>query len=314
MTLELSTYQVQRFIDSQIADWHLANSGYNALRNVRVKSLNLEGMPIKVQYNPARIVSTSAKIDDHSLTMRPCFLCGSNRPAQQMAIEWGDYHILINPYPIFPRHLTISANTHVPQTIEGRIGDMIKLAIELKGYTVFYNGARCGASAPDHMHFQAGSSDFLPLHSWIKDSELKPILSESNVVLSQTLSAPVKFFVIDAADVVSGEGTFLKLLAAMSIYEDATEPMMNVLAYTIPSGVRLVVIPRKCHRPSFYGSEGIGAMMISPGAVDMAGVIITPREQDFETLDSSIVRQIYSEVSLNNQDINKISSYVKKHF
>lgn len=314
MNTELSTYQLEQFIDSQIAEWPLAAAGYSALRNVRVKSLNLDGMSIKVQFNPARIVSTSAKIDNHSLSERPCFLCRSNRPDHQKAIEWGGYNILVNPYPIFPRHLTIAANAHAPQTIEGRIGDMIKLAVALKAYVIFYNGARCGASAPDHMHFQAGNSDFLPLDKWINEAGLTPILSESNMVLSEVLSTPVKFFVIDAGDCLSAESDFLKLMDAMSIPEGDSEPMMNVLAYAIPSGVRVVVIPRKRHRPSFYGSEGVGAMMISPGAVDMAGVIITPREKDFENLNSDIVRKIYTEVSLNNQDIKKISSYVKKHF
>lgn len=313
MTVELSTYQIERFIDSQIAEWNLADAGYSALRNVRVKSINIDGMSIKVQYNPVRIISTSAKIDTHSLSSRPCFLCSSNRPGQQKAIEWGRYSILLNPFPIFPRHLTIPSNIHVHQTIEGRVSDMMALATTLKGYTIFYNGARCGASAPDHMHFQAGNSDFLPLDTWINNSELTPVWSEANAILSMALSLPVKFFVIDAANVVSGEAAFLKLMAAMPVPEGDREPMMNILVYAIPSGVRLVVIPRKRHRPSFYGNEG-SAMMISPGAVDMAGVIITPREYDFENLDCGTIRKIYSEVSLNNQAIIKISSYVKKHF
>ncbi|MDE6368419.1 MAG: DUF4922 domain-containing protein [Muribaculaceae bacterium] len=314
MSTELSTYQLERFIDSQIAEWDLADAGYSALKNVRVKSLNLDGMLIKVQFNPARIVSTSAKIDNHSLSSRPCFLCDSNRPDKQKSIEWGRYNILVNPYPIFPRHLTIASKDHVAQTIYGRIGEMFALAKSLNGYTIFYNGARCGASAPDHMHFQAGNSDFLPLDKWIQEAGLTPILSDSNVVLSEVLSAPVKFFIIDAIDAVSADSAFCKLRAGMPVTEDDVEPMMNLLAYTIPLGIRLVVIPRKRHRPSFYGSDGKGTMMISPGAVDMAGVLITPREQDFETIDDNIVRKIYSEVSLNTQDINKISSYVKKHF
>ncbi len=314
MTNDLSTYQIERFIDSQIAEWQLAEAGYSALRNVCVKSLALDGMTIKVQHNPARIVSTSANIDNHSISARPCFLCDSNRPDKQKSIEWGRYNILVNPYPIFPRHLTIASKDHVAQTICGRIGEMFALAKSLNGYTIFYNGARCGASAPDHMHFQAGNSDFLPLDKWIQEAGLTPILSDSNVVLSEVLSAPVKFFIIDAIDAVSADSAFCKLIAGMPVPEGETEPMMNILAYATPAGVRLVVIPRKRHRPSFYGCEDVGSMMISPGAVDMAGVIIAPRQQDFVNLHDDIVRKIYSEVSLTNQDINKISSYVKKHY
>lgn len=151
------------FITAQRAEWPLAARNFDALDGVEVRSIAMPGMDIKVQFNPARIVSSGAKVDARSLAERPCFLCGKNRPAEQRGIDWRGYTVLVNPFPIFPRHLTIPAVGHTPQRIQGRVADMLALAAELPGYTVFYNGPRCGASAPDHMHFQAGNSDFLPI-------------------------------------------------------------------------------------------------------------------------------------------------------
>lgn len=250
-------------------------------------------------------------MDAASLKARPCFLCEKNRPEVQIGIEWNDrYTILVNPFPIFHRHLTIPDTSHTDQLIAGRIADMMGLAAELNGYTVFYNGPRCGASAPDHMHFQAGNSDFLTIAPAIENAELKTIAADGDATLSLVDTLPVKVFVIDAADHSAGERLFGRLLEAMPVPEGEREPMLNLLCYSTPAGERLVVIPRKRHRPACYGTDN-GCMLISPASVDVGGVFITPRPEDFERMDQAAIASILDEVCLTAEEIGEIASHVR---
>ena len=181
MAEKVTSALVDAFLQEQLAEWEQARNNFAALSGVKVKEVDIDGMTVKVQFNPARIVSSAAKVDAKSLKERKCFLCAANRPAVQRGIEWGGhYTILINPFPIFPRHLTIPDNNHVDQLISGRIADMVSLAGDLKGYTVFYNGPKCGASAPDHMHFQAGNSDFLTIGKILDEAEIVPLQVEAD--------------------------------------------------------------------------------------------------------------------------------------
>ena len=289
----------------------MAKGNFDALAGVEVKSFDVDGMPFKVQFNPARIVSSGAKVDAASLKARKCFLCGENRPAEQFGMEWKDrYTVLINPFPIFRRHLTIPDNSHTDQLIAGRIKDMMDLAADLDGFTVFYNGPRCGASAPDHMHFQAGNSDFLTIAEALDGVDLKTVATDGDATLSMVDSLPVKVFVIDAADHAAGERLFGRLLTAMPVPEGEREPMMNILCYSTPAGERLVVIPRKRHRPSFYGTEGTDCMLISPASVDVGGVFITPRPEDFARMDADAIRRVLNEVCLNSEELADIAANV----
>lgn len=312
MESKVNSAQIDSFIASQIAEWPQAAGNFEALKGVKVKEVELPGWTVKVQFNPARIVSSSAKVDAKSLKERKCFLCAENRPSVQRGIDWGGkYTILINPFPIFPRHLTIPDRTHTDQLIAARIADMMQLASELADYTVFYNGPKCGASAPDHMHFQAGNSDFLTLGTALEDAELKTIATDGEANLALVDSLPLKVFVIDATDPAAGQRLFERLYAAIPVPEGEKEPMMNLLCYTTPAGVRLVVIPRKRHRPSFYGTEGEGTMLLSPASVDMGGVFITPLEKDFNALDAAKITQVLDELCLSTAEINTIAENVK---
>lgn len=312
----ISTEAADRLIAEQLAEWPQAHDNYEALKNVRVKDLDVDGMRVRVQFNPARIVSSGAKIDPKAIRERKCFLCGENRPAVQRGIEWGPdgkYIVLINPFPIFPRHLTIPDRSHTDQLISGRVEDMMDLAEELDGYTVFYNGPKCGASAPDHMHFQAGNSDFLTIADALEDAELKVLVQEDDyAMLSLVDSLPVNVFVIDASDHRAGAELFERLYKALPVPEGEKEPMMNLLCYATPAGVRLVVIPRKRHRPACYGmpEDGPDKMLLSPASVDMGGVFITPLEKDFEALDADTVRRVLDELTLSNEEINAIAENV----
>lgn len=293
------------FITAQRAEWPLAARNFDALEGVEVRSIAMPGMDIKVQFNPARIVSSGAKVDARSLAERPCFLCEKNRPAEQRGIDWRGYTVLVNPFPIFPRHLTIPAVVHTPQRIQGRVADMLALAAELPGYTVFYNGPRCGASAPDHMHFQAGNSDFLPIWQALDAAPLRTVADDgAGTRLSVCTALPVNVFVVDAATPEAGERMFDRLYRVLP--EGEEEPMMNLLA----AGSRLVVVPRKRHRPSFYGTEGEGCMLLSPASVDMGGAFITPRREDFDRLDAQLLARVFDELCLDTEQIEVISNKV----
>lgn len=311
--MSVNSQQINAFISEQLSEWPMAAGNFEALKGVKVKELDVDGMKIKVQFNPARIVSSSAKVDAKSLKERKCFLCGANRPEVQRGIEWGKdgkYIILINPFPIFPRHLTIPDQKHVDQLIYDRISDMMDLAAQLDEYTVFYNGPKCGASAPDHMHFQAGNSDFLTIGEALEEAEMKEVAREGDAVLYLVDTLPLNVFVIDAADHKEGEELFQRLYKALPQREDETEPMMNLLCYSTPAGERLVVIPRKKHRPSFYGmpEDGPDKMLLSPASVDMGGVFITPLEKDFNAADPDLIRRILGELCLSKEEVNEIAS------
>lgn len=310
--MSVTSSQINKFLAEQIDEWPQAAGNYAALANVKVKSFGVGPLTLKVQFNPARIVSSAAKVDAKSLAERKCFLCHDNRPAVQRGIDWGErYTILINPFPIFPRHLTIPDKSHTPQLIKDRIADMLALAGELDEYTIFYNGPRCGASAPDHMHFQAGNSDFLTIAAALEDCDLQEVAAEGEARLYLAAGMPMGVFVIDADTPERGQRLFDRLYDAMPTPVGEAEPMINLLAYSTPIGVRLAVIPRKRHRPSFYGTEGPGTMLISPASVDMGGVFITPLEKDFDSLDAGIATKIFEELCLSPDELATIATAVK---
>ncbi len=304
----------ENFIQAQLERWPMAKANFDALAGVEVKQLDVDGMPFKVQFNPARIASSGAKVDAASRKARKCFLCAENRPSEQIGMEWGGrYIILINPFPIFPRHLTIPDVSHTDQLIIGRIADMMRLSTELNNYTIFYNGPRCGASAPDHMHFQAGNSDFLTLAPTLEAADLSVLYSDpsGHNRLSYAPGLPVKVFVIDSDSPEKGAEIFSKVYDALPVPEGEKEPMMNLLCWATESGTRLVVVPRKRHRPSFYGTEGPGTMLISPASVDVAGVFITPRPEDFAAIDAAKIREVLDEVCLSEEEISEIAKNIK---
>ena len=302
------------FIEAQKNEWPLAGGNFAALAGVKVKDVQLPGWTVRVQFNPARIVSSGAKVDAASIAARKCFLCEANRPAEQRGVNVLDdrYTVLLNPFPIFPRHLTIPDRSHCLQLIDGRIADMARLAMDFEGeYTVFYNGPRCGASAPDHMHFQAGNSDFLTLPAALEDTVLETVVADNDGnTLALAAGLPLRVFVIDAETPEAAQALFARLYKAMPVAEGDAEPMMNILAYATPAGVRIVAIPRKRHRPSFYGTEGPGTMLLSPASVDLGGVFITPLEKDFEALDAPTVMRVLDELCLSDAEIRSIAADV----
>ena len=303
---------VIEFFNRQLEAWPMAKGNFEALKGVKEKTLDLDGLTIRVQFNPARIVSSGAKVDKASLSKRPCFLCEKNRPAEQFGLDFGDdYTVLINPFPIFPRHFTIPLKSHSDQLIAGRIKSMAMLAKAMEGYTVFYNGPRCGASAPDHMHFQAGNSDFLTLDENLPKLEFHTLTDTSEGKLAYSLK-PMAIWTVTADSPGKVEKLFDALYKALPVPEGEKEPMLNLLcSYDKAKGLyRLTVIPRKKHRPSFYGMESEDQMLLSPASVDMGGVFITPLEKDFNRLDANIVRKVLDELCLSPEETLEIAKNI----
>ena len=266
---------IDRLVEDQLRDWEEVRLRTMSLRDVKVKDVTVDGVPWRAQFNPARVVSTGAKVDKASIAARPCFLCRDNRPQCQHVHQWGDYEILVNPFPIFPGHLTIASCRHEPQSVNGHVGDMLRLACDLEGYTVFYNGPQCGASAPDHLHFQAVPSEYMPLDR----------------------RYPFKrHYFIDSHERV-GEA-LSELLYSLSAYGD--EPMVNIALRAVDSStIEAVVVPRRAHRPQCYDT-----VKVSPGAVDVFGTLITVSEADFDAVDSSLAASVFNDVAFASHELS----------
>ena len=303
---------ISRFFNRQLEMWEDARHRFRDLKHVEVRQLSDQ---LKVQFNPARIVSTGAKIDKHTLGERPCFLCERNRPKEQMTKQIDDhFQLLVNPFPILPVHFTIPATKHQPQSIYRHYGEMHRLLSLHSELMVFYNGPKCGASAPDHLHFQAGTSGVLPLQTnWQRLSRnLTDVISltdEEKISVLRDFLVPA--FVIISKSEDSDEELFHRLYRSMPMRGDESEPMMNIIAWRKGDEFISVVIPREKHRPDAYFAEGEDQMMVSPGALDMAGLIITPREEDFSKINLDKATALLRECGISAEKMEAIVSNLK---
>ena len=303
---------ISRFFNRQLEKWDDARHRFRDLKHVETKKLSEE---VRLQFNPARIVSTGAKIDKKTLGERPCFLCDKNRPKEQMSQQIDErFHLLVNPFPILPVHFTIPARKHQPQAIYKNYGEMHRFLSLHSELMVFYNGPKCGASAPDHLHFQAGTSGILPLQAnWQRLSRnLTDIISlndEEKIAVVRDFIVPA--FVIISKSEESDETLFHRLYKSMPMRGDETEPMMNIIAWRKGDEYISVVIPREKHRPEAYFAEGDAQVMVSPGALDMSGLIITPREEDFHKLTEESATTVLQECGISTEKMNSIVTKLK---
>ena len=283
------------FIDAQLAGWPLARENYQALGKTERRSMQLGDLTVGIQHNPARIVSTGAKTDDKSIGERPCFLCKENRPPQQTGIEIANgWELLLNPSPIFPSHFTIVSKKHQPQ--EGLPLDMVAMAERLPGHTVFFNGRRSGASCPDHLHCQAVKTRELPLMCLIEPSHT---LDQGRIATPESLGLDIPFAfksVIVTPD-MEGMAELARIETTIGM-EYISEGRVNAFVWMDQSGLlRICAVPRRAHRPARYGTEP-DQYLISPGCIDIAGVLIAPLKKDFDSLSEEDVRQIYGECAV----------------
>ena len=282
--------QVNALFTSQLQNWELAHQNFSDLHSVCSKTVDFGLFQIVVQFNPARMVSSGAKIDAKTIAERPCFLCAENRPKEQQCVEFGDYTILVNPFPIFPQHFTIPRRAHVPQLIRPYFGDILTLAKALPELVIFYNGPQCGASAPDHMHFQAGTKSFLPL---VNDYfRLKtPVPNTPYFTIPNYLRTVVA---LESKTIESAEHDFCELYQMLQSHP-SEEPMMNIVCFYEDDTYYTLVLPRANFRPWQYTAQSDEQLLVSPATVEMSGVFITPVRAHFERITKDDIRDILTQ-------------------
>lgn len=302
-------------LDRQLAAWEAARTRYAALAGVRTRTLEVGGLAYRVQFNPARIVSSGARVDAAAIRQRKCFLCAENRPGLQESLSWGGhYHLLVNPYPIFPRHFTVADVRHCPQRIAGRLADMLQLACALPDYTIFYNGPCCGASAPDHAHFQAGSKGFLPIERQWRGRAGAPVAVWGRAALWLLDDAPRNAWVIGSDCPEDAARLSEAFCRALPVEPGEEEPRLNLLAGYDAALARwtLFLFPRRRHRPSCYFAEGDARMLCSPASVDLGGVFVLPVEADFLRITANDVAQVLGEVCYSLAESRLLAQRINK--
>ena len=310
------TSPLYRYFDRQLRLWPETRDRYRELTHVETRDLNVGSSTFEVQFNPARIRSTGATISKEAVAARPCFLCKANRPQVQMTkIQNADYELLVNPYPILPMHFTIPMRRHQPQQIRGMYGEMIQLLKNYPDLMVFYNGPMCGASAPDHAHLQAGTSGILPLQrEWQRLSRNLTEVARrgEDATLSVIEDYPCAALAIRSRSRRGSERMFATLYHALPKVPDQTEPMLNVVAWRADDEYVSVVFPRRKHRPDCYYKDNDEKLLVSPGALDMSGLIITPRREDFERITPEQALAILGECALSVEDMEALKERLAK--
>jgi len=303
--------KAKELFEAQFREWKLARDNYEQLDNVRVRTVSFPGFDISVQFNPGRITSSAAKVDARSVESRPCFLCSENRPSEQRGVPFGSScTILINPFPIFRRHLTIVNHSHTPQRIAGNFGTMLTLAQNLPEYILFYNGPECGASAPDHLHFQAGNRGFLRIEEDMLNTRLcKRVAEDNNTEIWLWNGYGRGIMTLKGSDNQAISAAFDRFRERLACTQpDRPEPMLNILAWYDAGCWTVHIIPRRAHRPACYFAEDESRILLSPASVDIGGVFITPREEDFRKITARDIMTILGEVCLGEEELTKLTS------
>jgi hypothetical protein len=286
----------------------LAADNYKGLQNTKVRKVTCNDHEIHIQFNPKRIISSSAKVDSKSISERPCFLCPDNRPVEQKGVLYrNDYVILVNPYPVFQRHLTIPSIRHLPQQINGNFSTMLSLAKELRNFSIIYNGPKCGASAPDHFHFQAIQHGVMPIENEFTSPKVKLAGKWKDISVYIWNNYLRHLITIAGSDDVQLENVFERIVRLLNkAFHSDDEPMINILAQHDGNIWIIHIFPRKKHRPAQYYAQGDDQILLSPASIDMGGVIIVPREKDFNRLTGSDIADIYDQVSVDENLINEM--------
>lgn len=306
--------KVNRLFQEQLKAWPLLGENWKHLDETLLKSFDFKGTRIRVQFNPRRITSSAARVDRASIEKRPCFLCPSNRPSEETWVSYGDdYEIMCNPFPIFRKHYTITKLDHSPQTIDSEFPRLLDLAKDLPELVIFYNAPGCGASAPDHMHFQAGNRGFLPIENELKslmEKYGKSLYKSADRKLSAVDDGLRRFLVLESASKEPIELFFTKISAFLKELVEG-EPMLNILAY-FHEKWQILVFPREKHRPWQYFAEGSDNILLSPASVDMGGVMITPLEKDYLKIRKEDLADIFSQIGPSDLNFDRLCAYLKE--
>jgi hypothetical protein len=305
----------------QINEWDKLDDGYKNLSSLKTKAFWLDGFKIKTQFNAERIFSTSAKVDEDSIRSRSCFLCEKNLPEEQRGIKLlENYLLLCNPYPVFSEHFTIVTSNHKPQKISSSFNDFILISKRISNnYSLIYNGPQCGASAPDHLHFQAGTKYFMPIendfHS-IKNEFGDTVLDNEHLIVTAADDGLRRFISLESNDdkiLLKAFNNFYDIYRELNSYNG--EPMMNLICnFDEEYGWRVIIFLRSKHRPSHYYLEEENRIMLSPAAIDLGGVCITPVEKDFDKIDKESLKNIINEVALGVNEFETLKQKLKNNF
>ena len=303
----IATNRFKNFLLEQNQTWEMSAGNYRGLDQVEEKEFLIDSYKIVVQFNPQRIRSSAAKVDQHSIAARKCFLCAENRPAEQFSLDLGnDFLLLVNPFPIFQTHFTIPSVHHIPQLLIPSLKAMFDIVRQMEGYLLFYNGPECGASAPDHLHFQAGEAGFLPVEPEVERLKLTEgsMLSDNKNLKIWAFSSYLRKMITFETDLMSqGIAAIEKVFTRFrEIQSEKVEPMVNLLCYFSEGKWVIHLFPRKLHRPKQYFTQGEDQLLISPASVDFGGVFITPRREDFDKITAEDVVDIFNQTSLDNEN------------
>jgi ATP adenylyltransferase/5',5'''-P-1,P-4-tetraphosphate phosphorylase II len=297
-------FEIENLFENQFNTWNQVRVNYEDLSKVRLRTIHFEGFDIIIQYNPKRILSSGAKVDQKSISERPCFLCDKNRPPEQEGITYGSgYNLLVNPYPVFERHLTVPAFEHIPQEISGHFKTMLSLARDLPQYIIIYNGPQCGASAPDHFHFQSVKTNLMPVQHDFLNGSIHVYHGSINAVdvysWKNYMRNPVTLKGNDFTAIIK---MFEKLYKLMDKHlKSEGEPMLNILAYFSNENWVIHLFPRSLHRPSQFFEKGERQILTSPGSIDLSGFFVMAREEDFLKVTPEDIADVYRQVCVDEE-------------
>ncbi len=301
-------------LEDQVSSWPLLGNNLEKLDGALLKSFAFDGFSIHVQFNPKRIGSSAARVDKASIRQRKCFLCKENRPSEQNGVAFGrDYEILCNPYPIFRKHFTIVKTEHTPQVIEPEFGRFLDLSRELPGLVIFYNAPSCGASAPDHMHFQAGNRGFMPLEEDLGSLTRlygKTLAADAGLTVTGISDGLRRFLILESGQKGRLEEAFTHAIRFIRNIRPGEEPMVNILAWYNREAWQVMLFPRDRHRPWQYFEEGDKNILLSPASVDMGGTLITPLEKDFLKITREDITDIFSQISFSENHFDRLSHHL----
>ncbi len=302
--------KAKKLYKEQLRDWPMFAENREGLNNAQLKTFNFNGFDINIQYNPKRIISSAAKLDKKSIQERKCFLCKANRPDIQTEVLWGDnYEILVNPFPIFKEHFTISNVAHIDQQIETEFINFISLSKDLPETVIFYNAPKCGASAPDHLHFQAGNLGFLPIEKeWetIKTKYGKKVEGYGEIEVTAVDDTLRRYVVLEGENKGVLNDVFQKIHQYSKELEKGEAPMLNLLSYFVEGKHRVFIFIRNLHRPWQFFAEGDDNILFSPASVDMGGTLIFPLEKDFEKITKEDIKDVFQQITVSKENFDKL--------
>ncbi len=306
---------VSFLFEKQQEIWPLLKENLELLGNVQTKQFLFDGYEIIIQYNSGRINSTLANVSADAIKNRKCFLCAENLPEKQEGIVYKNYSILLNPYPIFPQHLTISSLDHIPQRIRNSFPDMIQLSKDLSDFIQLYNGPESGASAPDHLHFQACKKIDLPVYNDYNNLKNKygEEIQNDNVKVYGVDDGIRRIIFIESVSSDNLIQTFHKIYDLYSVISKShVEPMMNILTFFDDTEWKTIIFFRKKHRPDAYFAENDSNILVSPASIDLGGVVIVPLEKDFNKFDKGTIIQIFREVGMGKEEFEYLKTKLKE--